>query len=51
METLVARCCQKTNQLQSVQGYRKQRTHKNIYKPKKQKKVLPLPGVAEKLIS
>ena len=54
MATLVARCCRKTNQLQSVQGYRKQRTHKNIYKSKKQKKVLPwqhlLPGVAEKLI-
>ena len=38
MATLVARCCRKANQLQSVQGYRKQRTHKNIYKSKKQKK-------------
>ena len=56
MATLVARCCQKTNQLQSVQGYGKQRTPKNICKHKKKfKKVLPwqqlLPGVAEKLIS
>ena len=61
MATLVTRCCRKTNQLQSVQGYGKQRTHKNICKSKKeksvamQKKVLPwqhlLPGVAEKLIS
>ena len=31
-------CCRKTNQFQSVLGYRKQRTHKNIYKSKKQKK-------------
>ena len=38
MATLVARCCQKTNQLQSVQWYGKQRTHKNIYKSKKRKK-------------
>ena len=37
---LVARCCLKTNLLQSAQGYGKQRTHKNIYKSKKQKKVL-----------
>ena len=49
------KCCQKTNQLQSVQGYGKQITHKNIHESKKQKKVLPwqhlLSGVAEKLIS
>ena len=38
MATLVARYCQKTNQLQSVQGYGMQRTHKIIYKSKKQKK-------------
>ena len=50
MATLVARCCRKANQVQSVQGYGKQRTHKNIYKSKKPQKVLPLPGVAEKLI-
>ena len=53
--TLVARYCQKNNQLQSVQWYRIQRTHKNIYKSKKEKKVLPqqqlLPGIVEKLIS
>ena len=41
MATLVARCCRKANHLQSVQGYGKQRTHKNVYKSKKQtKKVL-----------
>ena len=47
--------CRRTNQLQSVQGYGKQRTHKNIYKSKKQKKVLPwqhlLPVIVIKLIS
>ena len=51
--TLVARCCRKANQLQSVQGYGKQRTHKNIYKSKKPKKVLPwqhlLPGLPKNL--
>ena len=36
MATLVARCCRKAYQLQSVQGYGKQRTYKNIYKSKKQ---------------
>ena len=41
MATLVSRCCRITNQLQSAQRYGKQRTHKNIYKSKKQKKVLP----------
>ena len=39
MTTFVARCCQKTNQLQSVQGYGKQGTHKNICKSKKAKSV------------
>ena len=49
--------CQKTNQLKSVQGYGKHKTHKIFVSPKKRKrkKVLPwqhlLPGVAEKLIS
>ena len=38
MATIVARYCRKTNQLQSVQGYGRQRTHKIIYKSKKQKK-------------
>ena len=47
MATLVARCCRKTNQLQSVQWYGKQRTHKNIYKSKKRKKVLPWQLVAK----
>ena len=51
MATLVARCCRKANPLQSVQGYGKQRTHKNICKSKKRKKRCLLPGVAEKLIS
>ena len=37
MATLVARCCRKANQLQSVQGYGKQRAQKNIYKSKKKK--------------
>ena len=53
MATLVARCCRKAYQLQSVQGYGKQRTHKNIYKSKKPKKVLPwqhlLPGLPKNL--
>ena len=31
--------CRKTNQFQSVQGYEKQRTHKNICKSKKRKSV------------
>ena len=47
--SLVARCCRKANQLQYVQGYGKQKKHKNIYKSKKPKKVLPwqhlLPGL------
>ena len=38
MATIVARYCRKTNQLQSVQGYGRQRTHKIIYKSKKLKK-------------
>ena len=48
MATLVARYCRKANQLQSVQGYEKQRTHKNIHESKKEEKVLP--GIVEKLI-
>ena len=42
MATLVAIYCQETSQLQSMQGYGMQRTHKNVYlyRPKKQKKVL-----------
>ena len=55
MATLVARCCRKTNQLKSMQGFGMQRYPRKIFKPKKHKKVLPwqhlLPGVAEKLIS
>ena len=43
------KCSHTANQLQSVQGIGKQRTHKNIFKSKKQKKVLP--GIVEKLIS
>ena len=42
----VARCCRKANQLQSVQGYGKQRTHKNIYKSNKQKKSVAMAVVA-----
>ena len=34
---IVVRYCQKSNQLQSVQGYGMHRTHKNICKSKKQK--------------
>ena len=41
METLVARYCRKTSQLQSMQGYGMQRTHKMIFKAKKHEKVLP----------
>ena len=55
MATLVTRCCRKTNQLKSMQGFGMQRYPRKIFKPKKHKKVLPwqylLPGVAEKLIS
>ena len=55
MATLVTRYWRKANQLQSVQWFEMQRTHKNIYKSKKQKKSLPwkhlLPGIIEKLIS
>ena len=50
MAILVARCCQKTNQLQSVQGYGMQ----TFVSPRNKRKVLPwqhlLPGLAEKLI-
>ena len=38
MATIIARYYRKTNQLQSVQGYGRQRTHKIICKYKKQKK-------------
>ena len=51
---IVARCCRKANQLQSVQGYGKQRTHKIFISPRNRKKCCHgnlLPGVAEKLIS
>ena len=55
MATLVARCCRKINQLKSMHGFQMQRYPRKIFKPKKQKKMLPwqhlLPGVAEKLIS
>ena len=61
MATLVARYCQKNYQLQSLQWYGMQRTHKNIYKSKKQKKVFLWqhllqrqnlwPSIIEKLIS
>ena len=40
MATLVVRSCQKTNQLQSVQSYGKQRTHRNILESKKQKQTI-----------
>ena len=36
--TLVASCCWKTKELQSEQGYGKQRTHKSICKSKRRKK-------------
>ena len=32
--------CRKSNRLQSMQGFRMQRTHKEIFKPKKHEKVL-----------
>ena len=54
MAILVTRCCRKTNQLKSMQGFGMQRYLRKIFKPKKHKKVLPwqhLSGVAEKLIS
>ena len=55
MAIRVSRCCRKTNQLKSMQGFGMQRYPRKNFKPKKHKKVLPwqhlLPGVAEKLIS
>ena len=52
MATLVARCCRKTNQLQSVRGMENKEPIKIFVS---QKKMLSwqhlLPGVAEKLIS
>ena len=54
MATLVASCCQKTNQLESVRGMKNKEPIK-IFVSQKKKKVLPwqhlLPGIAEKLIS
>ena len=50
MAKLVARYCQKSNQLQSMQGFGKQRTHKKIFKPKKHEKVLPSTHKIENLI-
>ena len=56
MATLIVRCCRKTNQLKSVQGFGIQRTLRKIFlSPRNRKKVLPqqhlLPGVAKKLTS
>ena len=49
MATLVARCCRKTNQLKSMQGFGMQRYPRKIFKPKKHlKSVALLPGVAQK---
>ena len=38
MATLVTRCCRKTNQLKSMQGFGMQRYLRKIFKPKKHKK-------------
>ena len=52
MATLVARCCRKTNQLQSVRGMKNKEPIKIfVSQKKKRKKCCMLPGVAEKLIS
>ena len=40
MATLVTRYCRKANQLQSMQGFEMQRTHKKVFQPKKHKKLL-----------
>ena len=40
MATLVARYFRKSNQLQYMQGFGMQRTHKKMFKPKKHEKVL-----------